>query len=150
MSLLTLGIILAVVALGIIIFLSTRAKRKRETLSNEDIIFPKGKISVSGIIPACSEEPVQKRWNTEETIIAFYLAKFGIDSFGPIKVFSADIKRSPSSLIVKVEIFNDLLTCNKTKNATKLDRLIFDTYSHLTKDLFYGIANNEISKLVNA
>lgn len=148
MNSLTIGIILGILALGIILLFNLFVR----AIKKDVIVEFDGTVADVGFqYPEETSKIVsQKKWNTEETIIAFYLAKFGIDSFGPIKIFSGDIKRKLSSLIIKVEIFNDLLACNKTKNATKLDRSIFDTHNYLTKDLFYGIATNEISRLVNA
>lgn len=94
------------------------------------------------------EEIKHKRWNSEETIIAFYLSKFGRDNLGPIKVTAGQIKRSLSSLEVKIEIFDDLILNNITKNATKLDRSVFDMYSNRSEQMLYYNATNSMNSLV--
>lgn len=135
----TLGIILAIIASSILIYLAFKA-RQLETSGDKSAID-------SIDIPDLVDPTVQKKWNINETIIAFFLSTYGNESLGPFIRIAVLMKRTPSSLSIKVEIFDDLSNGNITKNATKLDREVFENYKLISRSTFYSVAVNAITNL---
>lgn len=133
MNKISIGILLAVIAFAIIIYLNYKARQNR----------------IIEVIDVPTFDPsVKVKWNKDSTIIALFLSKFGDTALGSLnRVAGQILRRTITSLQVKIKIFEDLYNDNITKNATKLDMEVFDDFCNEGFNEIYEAATEAISRL---